>query len=136
VRFLLLGFLISGFVGAAVAQCPVLPRHASIDPNGKTVAIRYYNSGTRAVQAVAFTLTKPEAGQNKPQVLARYSAKRLLHPKRERTVSFHNHLGESGLSGAAQVESLEVQVTSVAFTDQSTWTPPRDNPCKVSLSQH
>lgn len=133
-RFLLLGVLFLGLAESAVAQCPVLPRHASVDPNGKSVAIRYYNAGSRAVQAVEFTLTRPQAGQNEPAVVARYAARQTLHPKIEKTAVFQRPAGKSDLNEAAQGEALEVQVTRVVFMDHSTWRPGRENTCKVSFS--
>jgi hypothetical protein len=134
VEFFLSVILISWFAGNAVAQCPVLPRHASIDPNGKTVVIRYYNSGSRAVQAVEFTVQRPQAGQNESAVLARFSAREILHPKVEKIAVFQRPSGKSDLIEAAQVDALEVQVTRVVFTDQSMWKPSRENTCKVSFS--
>jgi hypothetical protein len=96
VRFLLLGVLFFGLAESAVAQCPVLPRHASVDPNGKSVAIRYYNSGSRTVQAVEFALTRPQFGQNEPAVIARYAARQTLHPKIEKTAVFPASTREVG----------------------------------------
>jgi hypothetical protein len=134
VRFLLVTILICVFEGNTVAQCPVVPRHASLDPSGKSVAIRYYNSGNRAVQAVEFTLKGPKVGQNEPSVIARYAARLTLHPKVEQTAVFRRAAGESDFNEAAEVEALEVQVTRVVFMDQSTWSPVRENTCKVSFS--
>ncbi len=135
VHFLFPGVLIFWLVGNAVAQCPVLPRRASVDPNRKTVAIHYYNSGSRAVQAVEFTVKRPQEGQNEPVVLTHYSAREILHPNVEKTAVFRRPAGKSDdISEAAQVEALEVQVTRVVFTDQSTWKPGRENTCKVSFS--
>ena len=134
-EFLLPGILICCFVGNAVAQCPVQPYHASADLSGKNVEIRYYNSGSRVVQAVEFTLERPQAGQNEPAVLARYSARETVHPKIERTAVFRRPAGKlDANSEAAQVEALEVEVTRVVFTDQSTWKPGPENTCKVSFS--
>lgn len=133
-QFLVPGVLICCLVGNAVAQCPVLPRHASVDPTEKNVVIRYYNSGTRAVQAVEFTLTRPRAGQNDSGVITHFSARGTLHPKSETTAVFLRPTRSSDLGAAATVESLEVQVTRVVFTDQSTWTPVRKNTCKVLFS--
>lgn len=135
-QFLLPGVLICSLVGNAVAQCPVLPRHASVDTTEKNVVIRYYNSGARAVQAVEFTLTRPGAGQNQPGVITHYSARGNLRPKSETTAVFRRPAGSGGPAEAATVESLEVQVTRVVFADQSTWRPARENTCKVSFSQH
>jgi hypothetical protein len=134
VRFLLLGVLFFGLAESAVAQCPVLPRHASVDPTGRNVAIRYYNSGSSPVQAVEFILTRPQAGQNEPTVIARYAARQTLHPKIEKTAVFQRPPGESDFNEAAEVEALEVQVTRVVFLDQSTWRSGRENVCKVSFS--
>lgn len=130
---LLLGVLFFSLMESASAQCPVLPRHALVNPTGDVV-IRYYNSGGRAVQAVEFALTGPQAGQNELAIIARYAARQTLHSKVEKTAVFQRPLGESNLNEAAQVEALEVQVTRVVFTDQSTWRASRDNTCKVSFS--
>lgn len=126
--------LFVSLVGNALAQCPAQPRHASMDPNGKNVEIRYYNSGSRAVAAVEFTLTRPLARQNEPMVIAHYSAKETLHKNVEKTAVFQRPDGKSDLDEAAQAEELEVQVTRVVFTDQSTWKPGRENTCKISFS--
>lgn len=134
VQFLLPGVLICCLVGNAVAQCPVLPRHASVDPTEKNVVIRYYNSGTRAVQAVEFTLARPGVGPNEATVVTHFSARGTLHPKSETTAVFRRPTRSSTLGEAATVESLDVQVTRVAFTDQSTWTPGHENACKVTFS--
>jgi len=134
VRFVLVAVLSCCLCYDAVAQCPVLPRQASVDRNGRNVLIRYYNSGGRAVQAVEFTLQRPQARQNEPAVLSRYSARETLHPKIEKTAVFRLPSGKSDLNEAAQVEELEVQVTRVVFTDHSTWKPGRENTCKVSFS--
>jgi hypothetical protein len=134
VRSLLLGVLFLATAESAVAQCPVLLLHASVEPSGKIVAIRYYNSGSRAVQAVEFALTRPQAGQNEPAAIARYAARQTLHPKIEKTAVFNRSAGESDPNESAQVEALEVQVTRVVFTDQSTWKAGRDNTCKVLFS--
>ena len=133
-RLFFLGILILGFEGDAAAQCPVLPRHASVDPSGKSVSIRYYNSGNRAVQAVDFTLKGLQVGQNEPAVIARYAARLTLHPKVEQTAVFRRPAGELDLNEIAEVEALELQVTRVVFADRSTWTPSHENPCKVSIS--
>jgi hypothetical protein len=136
-RSLLLGVLICCFAEYALAQCPVQARHASIDPSGKNVAIRYYNSGSRAVQAVEFTLKGPRSGQNEPAALARYSAGETIQPKAEKTAFFQRPAEKSDDIGeAAQVEELEVQVTRVVFTDQSTWRPTSEDTCKIPLSLH
>jgi hypothetical protein len=129
VRFLLLGVLFFGRAESAVAQCPVLPRHASVDPSGKNVAIRYYNAGSRMVAAVQFTLTRPQAGQTKTVVIARYGARLTLQSKTEQTAVFERPPEESDLN-----EELEVQVTRVVFMDRSTWRAGRENTCKVSFS--
>jgi hypothetical protein len=122
-------------VGNAVAQCPVLPSHASADPNGRTVAIRYHTSGSREVQSVEFTLKGPRPGPNGTAVIARFSARQTLHQRIERTAVFGWPAGKSdGISEAAQVENLEVQVTRVVFTDESTWKLGRADTCKVSFS--
>jgi hypothetical protein len=88
VRHLMLGALFFSLAESAVAQCPVPPRHASLDQSGKNVAIRYYNSDIRVVQAVEFTLTRPQAEQVGPEVIARYAARQTLHSKDEKTAVF------------------------------------------------
>jgi hypothetical protein len=134
VRFLFLGVLFFGLAENAVGQCPVLPRHASVVPEGGKVAIRYYNRGSRAVQAVEFVLIRPRAGQNEPAVIARYSARRPLYPKIEKTVIFQHPRAESYLNETAHGEALDVQVTRVVFVDHSTWRPGRKNACRVAFS--
>jgi hypothetical protein len=108
VKFLLLGVFYLAVAACVLAQCPVLPRHAFLEANGANVAIRYYNSGGRAVQAVEFTLTRPPAGQNEPAVIARYAARQTLHSKVEKTAVFRHPAGEADVNEAAQVEALEV----------------------------
>jgi hypothetical protein len=134
-RFLLLVILNCCLAENALAQCPVLPSHISIDSHNKDISIRYYNSGVRVVQAVEFTLQRPQAEQKDSAVLSRYSAVGTLHPKAEKTAVFRCPARKSdGISEAAQVEDLELQVTRVVFTDQSTWKPGRADTCKVSFS--
>jgi hypothetical protein len=130
VRRLLLAVLFFGFgfAGNAVAQCPILPRQASVDPNEKRVTIRYYNSGGRVVQAVEFTVRGLQAGQGESAVIARYSARQILSPKIEKTAVFERFAGRSDLN------VLEVEVMRVMFTDQTMWKPGRENTCKVSFS--
>lgn len=133
-RVPVLPFVICYLGTIAAAQCPVVLRHASVDANGKDVSIRYYNSATRTVQAVGFTLIKPAGGSDAPEVIAHYSARETLNLKEETTAVFRRLAGNSDLSGAALSEPLEVRVTRVVFTDRSTWMPARKNTCTIPLS--
>jgi hypothetical protein len=105
-----------------------------MDLSGKNVEIRYHNSGSRAVQAVEFTLIKPASVSDAPEVVAHYSTRGTVNVKQETTAVFHGPAGSSDLRGAVLSKSLEVQVTRVVFTDQSTWRPGRENTCKVAFS--
>ena len=134
-RLLILGFLICGAAVGAGGQCPVQPRQASLDSSGRSLIVRYFNSGTRTVRAVQFTLTKPEAGQNDRSVMATYSAAGTLRPNRDRTAVFENPTERSGLIDEVLTGPVEVSVTRVVFSDLSTWKPPGANQCKISFSQ-
>lgn len=128
-------FAMCCFVVQVFAQCPIQPLHASVDASGKNVEIRYYNSGSRAVQAVEFTLQRPQGGQNDSTVPYRYSTRDTLHPSTDKVAVFRRPVGRpDNIREAAQAEELEVQVTRVVFTDQSTWKPGRADTCKVSFS--
>src|SRR5208282_725757 len=59
VRFLFLIVLVDLLMQTAVAQCPVLLRRVSMGPSRKDISVRYYNSSTRTIQAVGFTMIKP-----------------------------------------------------------------------------
>ena len=130
---LLLGILICGAAVSASGQCPIQPRQPSSDAG--SVIIRYYNSSPRAALAVQFTVTKLNGVQNGQSISANYSVKAIVNPKHERTAVFANRARTSTLSSGTPTGPVEVQVTRVSFADLSTWTPPRENPCKVSFSQ-
>lgn len=123
-RLLQVGFFVCCIATHLVAQCPIQPRQASLDGNGKNVTIRYYNSGVRSVRDVQFVLTE-DTGLSGQSVLANFSAKGILHPKQERMAVFPN-IGGMALSG-----NVEVEVKRVSFGDRSTWMAPRKNTCKV-----
>ena len=134
-RYLLAAVVACSFQGIAFSQCPVQPHHASIDLKRKRLAIHYYNSDKRTVQAVEFTLRRSQQGKNDSTVVSYYSTRETLQPKTDKTAVFHRPVGKSDdISEAAQAEELEVQVTRVVFTDRSTWKPGRENTCKISFS--
>jgi hypothetical protein len=136
VRFLSQIVLICSLLETAVAQCPVLLRQVSVDANRKDISIRYYNSTTRTIQAVGFTMIKRARGSDAPEVLAHFSTRMTLNVKRETTAAFHSPAGNSDLSGSALSERFEVRVTRVVFIDRSTWRPSGRDTCTFLLSMH
>jgi len=126
-RLLGLGFFICCIGTHLVAQCPIQPRQASLDANGKNVSIRYYNSGARSVRDVQFVLTE-DIGLSGQSVLASFSARGILHPTQERVVVFPN-TGRMNLNG-----NVEVEVKRISFSDRSTWAAPRNNICRILLT--
>jgi len=133
-RALLPGILIYYFAINAIAQCPVSLRQGSIDLQGQKVTTRYYNSGTKAVTAIEFIVTRFGGSPDVREALAHYSTRVALNGNREATAIFHGQVESSDLSESAEAGSLEVQVTRVVFADQSTWKATNKNPCKIPLS--
>ena len=125
-RLLVVSFFVCCLGTRLVAQCPIQPRQASLDGNGKSVTIRYYNSGARSVRDVQFVLTE-ETGVKGRSVIANFGAKGILQPKQERVAVFPN----SG--GMAFNGNVEVEVKRVSFGDRSTWMA-RKNTCRVRFT--
>jgi hypothetical protein len=126
-RLLPMIFLASSIGVNAAAQCPIQLRQASLDAIGKSVTIRYYNSGTHIVRAVQFVVTNENSRPY--SVIGNFSARDIVRPKQERKSVFPN------IHGTVFNESMELEVERVTFSDQSTWIASGDNTCKARLTE-
>lgn len=115
-------------IGAnAAAQCPIQPRQVSFDRVRSSIIIRYYNSTTRAIRDVQFSVTNEDVSQR--TVLGEFRANNIVRPRQEQTVVFPN------VSGTAFGGNIALEVVRVSFVDRSLWTPDHDKPCKIQSVQ-
>jgi len=98
-RSLILGVVVSGLAVNAVGQCPIQLRQASAHGTGNNLVVRYYNSGTKTIKAVQFTLGVPDAGPSRQSTVASYGAGDTLSPKHERSAFFKSDAQTSSFSG-------------------------------------
>jgi hypothetical protein len=125
-RLLPVIFLASLIAVNGAAQCPIQLRQALVDASGKSITIRYYNSGTHIVRAVQFVLTKENAH---PSAVGNFSARDVVRPKQEGKLVFPN------IHGSVFDESMELEVERVSYADQSTWVASGHNTCKARLTE-
>src|ERR1700688_1166336 len=126
-RLLQMIFLASSMGVNAAAQCPIQLRQASLDAIGKSVTIRYYNSGTHIVRAVQFVVI--DENSRTYSVVGNFSARNVVRPKQQGKLVFPN------AHGTAFKEGMELEVERVSFADYSTWVASGDNACKVQLTE-
>jgi hypothetical protein len=124
---------------APPSQCPVLATLASskvpsLDSSGDHIVIWFWNQGSKTTHGVEFQLLMLDAAGNKYPASQKYIATGDEKPNSGDLVMYPTTEEEQHFAADwKNIDGVEVYVTSIMYSDATTWKPKRGSVCKTAF---